>query len=344
MARDLRAGTNVRIKARRTIWVAAKPIRWKLAAVAVSVATAIAVINSVLVRLGSGWQAGLFTGAISTSLVLGVLYTVASVSGASSMFNGADAETDTAAALTRLHPAGWAHVSDVYFPLVGNTDHVAISPAGIFAIETKFTTRQTRQTPYEKRMLARAGEQAKENARHVRLRLRAKPYAMRTTVHPVVVLWGGWDDRPDIETVDGTTFVRGRAVASWAAQLEPASDLSAEEGVQALAALHAYCDQGDSQQPFADDSAFVQHGATALLEGATVVFVLLSIAVYRLRRVDLGALWLMLILFVGGFAAQSLKTRFRTTSRPGTWLRVAATLLPITGAVVSTFVAVAVVR
>ena len=344
MATDLRAGANVRIKARRTMWLAAKPLLWPLACVTAAAVVMIAAANTILIRAGSRWQAGLFTGAVATAVLLGLFYTVASVSGALSMFNGADAETKTAAALKRLHRAGWTHVSDVYFPRFGNTDHVAVGPAGIFAIETKYTTRHATETPYEKRMLVHAGDQAKRNAKHVRLRLRAKPHGMRTIVQPVVVLWGGWDERPDIESVDGTTFVRGRAVATWAAQLVPCRDLDPDDRVRVIDALRAYCELGDSQQAIENDSALVQHGAVALLEGVSVVFVLLSIAVFGLRHVELGDLWLLLVLFTGGLAAHTFMSRFKATSRPGMWLRVAATVLPITGAAVSTFLAASLVR
>lgn len=95
----------------------------------------------------------------------------------------------------------------------GDVDHVVVTPAGVVAIESKFTSNPwtTRDVKAGGR-LTLAAAQARASASETRLRLRA--YAKPLPVEPLVVLWG----RTDLETeldVGGTAVVHGSRLTDW---------------------------------------------------------------------------------------------------------------------------------
>ena len=101
-----------------------------------------------------------------------------------------------------------------------NVDHVAIGPAGIFAIETKNTSghwniTSTRDGGY----LARAVEQARFGARKIHLLLKE---VGDLAVTPMVMCWGaGVDDVPGGSSLhDGVLVIVGRQAHQALATLD----------------------------------------------------------------------------------------------------------------------------
>jgi hypothetical protein len=137
---------------------------------------------------------------------------------------GADGERRTAAVLRALEGAGWRAVHDRAAER-GNLDHVAVSPAGVFLLESKnYSGSITVEgeelvasfgpasiDSFATRTLARA-----MRGRAAELKNRIQTVTkLRCFVHAVVVIWGDFPDR--LVSGDRVTFVAGNELRNWLA-------------------------------------------------------------------------------------------------------------------------------
>ena len=264
MRTDERAGSSVAYWARQRTWDAIKPVKAKLAGFFVFVVG----VCGVALAIAPKWYLWFGSGVFITATVGVALHLAMVTMGAVSMFLGADAEGDTATSLRKLARDGWSHVSDVFLPGRGNVDHVAVGPAAVFAVETKWTQHSDGDDDYERSMIEEAAWQAKNGARNVHFHLLAVPYQLRVPVLPVVVLWGGWRDRPDVSLCNDVPVVRGPHLTEWA-RAQPGREVSANSNQVDTAdlfdALNAMAAHGDSKQAHREGPLVVKVGVSESL-------------------------------------------------------------------------------
>lgn len=109
----------------------------------------------------------------------------------------------------------WSRIDSVPFGPTLDVDHVLVSPAGVFAVETKFTaTDWTALCP----ALLRAVDNARWKARKVGFLL---DRAGKPSVTPMLIIWGpGAPSIPGgFETIDGVLVCRGADADRWRAYL-----------------------------------------------------------------------------------------------------------------------------
>lgn len=325
-----RAGLDVRRKARRQMWAEATaiPVRYWIAMLIVIIAVAV-VGNAALHRWANDWLAGLFTGILISSSACAVVWATMIQTGTASSMIGAEYESETASQLKMLSERGWTVVHDIHFPGRSNTDHVAIGPAGVLAFETKWMPPSDRDTGYQQTRLDEGATQSRMAARHLRLRLLAKPHLIRVDVAPVVVVWGGWRDRPDIAFIDSTPIVRGRALSQWLDELRTET-LSTEVQSHAAAAMRSFINASEHRLDEQDALPMaVEHGAEVIAEGMMLSFVLILILFVLAKRVTLVAVLWPVILLLASVAARAVIPRIRLRSRFRAWLRTAALCWPL---------------
>jgi hypothetical protein len=141
-------------------------------------------------------------------------------SGVHGRYLGVMGEEATAAALQsrRMRRRGWQLVNGLYFEGLGDVDHVAIGPAGIFAIESKWTS-----TPVQAGAHGLTGftrdplGQAKHGAAKIENLLRHGKARLDVQVRPMVVLWG--PGTPSIpggrQEINGVIVCEGRRQRRW---------------------------------------------------------------------------------------------------------------------------------
>ena len=88
---------------------------------------------------------------------------------------------------------------------------------------------------------------------------------LRVEVTPVVVLWGGWRDRPAVSMVGGTCVVRGESLAEWARTV-PSRSLAAEDRSTVDAACRAFNAADDARLCESPEAMVVQHGPGIVTE------------------------------------------------------------------------------
>lgn len=202
-----RAGRSPTRRARQMQVDLLSQIRWRLAALAV-----LALVITVPVLVFSGNTLIAFAvGMLDATLAWGVALFVIESTGSSTWRMGAQGERWTAEELAGLDDR-WRTLHAIGIPF-GDVDHVAIGPAGVYALETKWTSGAWRRQDLAKGgRLDRAADQVWENRRAVRSRLRGHFRAV--PVSPVIVLWGKVEDgvvRPHGEV----QIVHGSELRSW---------------------------------------------------------------------------------------------------------------------------------
>jgi len=158
-------------------------------------------------------------GALVASCGWGITLFILQTTGTSATLMGAAAESWTAEELRKLRSQGWSIFDAV--PLKEgklDLDHLAISPAGVFAIETKWSgTGWTGSSSrsYIQRCVAQAQERAQLFAN------RRSFYALKNeVVRPVLVLWGKGAleaaQAHKARSDSGVTILAGTQLVEWA--------------------------------------------------------------------------------------------------------------------------------
>lgn len=214
-----------------------------------------------------GWASGFFTGACVAGFLAMVAWAVSSATGTASSRMGEQAERWTAEQLRTLERRGWRSVDQV--PLDrGDVDHVAVGPAGAFAIETKWRARW-KVGPGSDDCLGGFADAASRRARRMGSILRSTQVGVPLAVRPVLALWGPVDGTLPA-TVRGVPVVHGPALATWLAGQPPDGDPVGDDEVTAvLAGLGAYVAMRDDfDERVAPVGALVGRGPVALAEEA----------------------------------------------------------------------------
>ena len=179
----------------------------------------------VVLALGVGalvWRPG-----TSTGFVVGVLWAstgwavtmlIQQLAGTGPKIMGDTAELWTSEELRVLDRQGWRTV-DRFLLRGEDVDHVTVGPAGVFAIETKWSARRWTNRHY---MLAAAARQARRNARGVGLRVFGGQHNNR--VRPIVVVWGEADS---LVPVDGVPVLHGSQLVGWLRSQPPQAGVDA---------------------------------------------------------------------------------------------------------------------
>jgi hypothetical protein len=153
---------------------------------------------------------GFLIGAFIATLSCSIAWLVSEASGARSAFVGAVGEDWSADALKGLSRR-WVRVDSVPFGTSFDVDHVLISDAGVFAVETKFTASEwSLSSP----PLRNAMSDARWTSRKLKLLLDS---AGRPAVTPVLIVWGpGAPALPGgSAVVDGVVVCRGSSAKEW---------------------------------------------------------------------------------------------------------------------------------
>src|SRR3954452_349789 len=218
-----RAGRSVR---QNVTWPRVREYLREHGAVLVTVVAA-----SGLVMTGVFWVTGargvwlgFLIGAFVATLSCSVAWLVSEMSGARAAFIGAVGEEWSADALKRLSRR-WARVDSVPFGKNFDIDHVLISDAGVFAVETKFTASEW---SFSSPALRNAMSDARWKARKIEFLL---DRAGRPPVTAMLIIWGpGAPTIPaGFEVDDRVVVCRGSSAKEWRAYLEgltPTLDVS----------------------------------------------------------------------------------------------------------------------
>jgi hypothetical protein len=155
---------------------------------------------------------GFALGLIVASAVWAVAGHVTRIAGASSYLLGSQGELWTADELRPLLGRGWRVMHHVPIDMAkADVDHVLVGPSGVYAVETKTSTR-TWNVADPDPWLTKHLQQARYNAQQTRRLLQGRAQ-VRTEVRPLLVLWGESAAGPTL--VDGVEVVAGRDLTRW---------------------------------------------------------------------------------------------------------------------------------
>lgn len=145
----------------------------------------------------------------------------------------------------KLRDAGWYVVDHIEFAGF-DVDHVAIGPAGVFAVETKHTNVPWKVTsaglegPYRDPVF-----QASENSRKIRLLLKSEGVSVPVT--PALILWGRGAPRLDTgcTMIGDVAVVNGNQLDEWLSEFPDVQlDQGAIEAVREV--LQRFVERRDS--------------------------------------------------------------------------------------------------
>lgn len=216
LAGDGRAGSFARAKARNSQRAFIRS-RWVL----LSIGWLIIVTPVPLVWwfLPNEFLQGVLVGTSTTAATAAIWFLVVQSTGTAPIMMGDQAEQWTAQALRKLG-RDWRVVNRFLLSSFGDLDHVAVGPAGLLVVETKWSA-----YPWQSRDGAERVQAAVGQVQRVTRQLRLWTEVKKSSVHvsPVVVLWGGggWDETNRVHYVDGVAVVDGNVFRDWVRALDP---------------------------------------------------------------------------------------------------------------------------
>jgi hypothetical protein len=250
LAGDGRAGQWARDKARRQQWHFIRQ-RWRLLATAAMV---VAVLTAVVVTfLNGAFERGFILGASFAGTIGALTILVMQVTGSAPTSMGATAEQWTASELRPLRKAGWQVINHVALQK-WDIDHVLIGPAGVIAVETKWSAGGWTLDPPDPRV-QNAVARVRRNAKNLRYWHPLQSLGIGS-VSSVVFLWGG--SQPDAPPKPATPHQLGDvqvvhgldAARAWRAQVAriPAQESFGPDQIRrACAALDTHIRERDER-------------------------------------------------------------------------------------------------
>jgi len=157
-----------------------------------------------------GYAAGLFTGVFASTIVAMVVLSFLLVSGMTFQVSGALGETNTAdvlrSATRRRLIHGWIDNIEINS---GDVDHLVLTQAGIFAVDSKWHSHglTARKVEGDATAALASAARARSVLRSVHVR--------RPIVTPLVVVWGGDQDEAHGQRHLGVEFVSGGKFKAW---------------------------------------------------------------------------------------------------------------------------------
>lgn len=252
LAGDERAGVWARSQARLR-WFEFVRERWLLLVAMVAVA-GIPITGLVLLSSGA-FLRGLIVGAGVTGTAALLCALVRGATGTAWMTAGATAEQWSAQELRRLRGDGYRLFNHVFLS-GGDIDHVLVGPAGVVAVETKWSATPWTDANASAR-ITRAVDQVGANARKLRL-WSPLHNADVTVVRPVVFLWSisGPDNTQNTPATEklrieaGATIVTGKQAArTWIERVRQSpATLTADQIAEIYAALENQIRRRDNHE------------------------------------------------------------------------------------------------
>jgi hypothetical protein len=262
---------------------------------------------------------------MATSSVWLVIGIAVLLSGAAASVMGVIAEEWTANDLRSLRRRGWRVVQGLRLRYAADVDHIAIGPAGIVVVESKWRSDEWPQVglPQDKESpLGRAIEQAARNRRnvesHFKRAVAGSPVLGALVLHSPIGVQGrapAWHDDPS-----GVTIVEGGAVVRWMKSLDgntvdKAGVRRVWEEAEKFAALRDKHDEA-SQGPA---RLTLRQLAWSYLYGPLIAIYAVGYYVRLLTSVATG--WPLLAGLVAGLALGLLATRVAILRRAAAvWL------------------------
>jgi hypothetical protein len=313
LAGDGRAGQWARGQVRQRQWRFVRR-RWRLLVTMVAVAAA---ATAVLVALlHSDFQRGFVIGFALAGASGGLAVLVMQVSGTAAISMGATAEQWTASELRPLRRAGWRIINHVALRK-WDIDHVLVGPAGIVAVETKWSADGWTLDPPGPRIL-HAADQVRRNARDLSLWHPLRSLGVGAA-GSVVFLWG--ESRPDAPAKPAKPYQLGDvqvvlgvdAARGWRDMVErmPAHpSFDADHIRKVCAALDSHIRQRDQRDsvtaPVPPSLDRVYWTALAVFLCASASF-LLSLQAWDVVRS--WRLWLLSLVVLAGVGMAALRVR-----------------------------------
>ncbi|HVE45306.1 MAG TPA: nuclease-related domain-containing protein [Acidimicrobiales bacterium] len=208
----------------------------------VIIAIAVVLVEVLVLRSKAGaWFAA---GAATAGMGWAVWYLL-EFDGSRRLRDAGRAEQLTSGLFRKLSDGGWYVVDHIEFAGF-DVDHVAVGPAGVFAVETKHTNVPWKVTPaglegpYRDPVF-----QARENSRKIRLLLKSEGVSVPVT--PALMLWGRGAPRLDAgcTVIGDVAVVNGNQVDEWLSEFPEAQlDQGAIEAVREV--LQRFVERRDS--------------------------------------------------------------------------------------------------
>lgn len=188
---------------------------------------------------------GLIVGAWIASVLWFVGIVVVLFTGSGAQLMGGVAERWTADELRRLRSSGWQSHHSVRLLQRGDIDHLAVGPAGVVVLETKWRSGDWDPTDPDSWATQKGERQLVEGMRRVNLWL--KRHAGSAMTHAILVAWG-------TDSFDITTLPSGIVIVPGADLREYLSGLAAGElDEDRRAAVHAEIERQIARRQTADD-------------------------------------------------------------------------------------------
>lgn len=215
---------------------------WRYLTVIVLVCSAVSIPMAWVLPAPWRWLA---VGASITTGFWLVVLTVLLESGSASAYMGVSREETTALHLQDLRRRGWRIVNGLVIRERKDIDHVAIGPAGVLVIESKWSAGAwpigVDGQGYMRDALDGAVAQVRKNAKDVGNQFRK--VLAGAPIRAVVVAWSGSpmaEGAPDWAEQDGVVIVHGRRLAKWlAAQDDEVLEREAIDRIWAAVAKQA---------------------------------------------------------------------------------------------------------
>ncbi|HWI03917.1 MAG TPA: nuclease-related domain-containing protein, partial [Acidimicrobiales bacterium] len=177
---------------------------------------------------------------VATFVAIGV-HIVVVMSGSAYLIAADQAEQWTRRELEPLRRGQWKVIHRVLFRQAEDIDHIALGPAGLFVIETKWSSNDWISSRQRARLLESI-EQVRENARITRLFLRKDLGDVTAT--PVLVLWPS-DGQMQEREIEGVTVLPGDQLTGWLRR-RPTGALDDETVVRGWTAVAEHLSRRDA--------------------------------------------------------------------------------------------------
>jgi hypothetical protein len=205
----------------------------------VALVVAIVAVSGVVFLLGPPPWFAFVLGAGDATLASIMVARIVRDSGTASTVAGAVAELWTRDEVKPLHRAGWRVLHGVPGRPREDIDHVVVGPAGVYVIETKWSSMTWSLADRSMRQrIDRATEQAEAGARRIAGVLKEHELAPR--VHPLVVLWGP-HGLPDNHSICHVPVVHGSRLREWL-EMRSAGSIESIEVDRCVDVIGAYAD------------------------------------------------------------------------------------------------------
>ncbi len=277
LASDRRAGSWARAKARHKQyeWMAQR--RWRILSLAMLMCTPLAALP----LMPNSFSRGIIVGVVAVGVPAAIWNITVSTTSTSMTMMGDEAEQWTAQELRRAIRGDRTSYLINRVPFDGHDiDHVLMTPAGLFVVETKWSSEPWSNPPGVDRQRS-AREQLERAARKLTLWADLKPLlaAHSVPVTRVVALWGG--DRSDSITPEsdaGAAVMHGSEIKRWI-KTQPLTSADGRWREEAWSALSRLIEKRERHDPTLTEvpRSLTDHASRLALTTASAVLFFLGL-------------------------------------------------------------------